>query len=165
MNYFLNGKQITEYWIKEKEQHIGIVFKKEKYNMFHYSDLIDDIARKIYKTLNVFKIRFENNSFNFNEDIKFYINLCFFDQDYIFREFKKILDFKTLCFEDFIYCSLEEIVNEIKICLKYEFNKIGEKYFYNSDLLKYDIFYEIHYPKHLHERLGNPDLAYYFHMY
>ena len=89
--------------------------------------MIDKISFNIFELLTLHKHLFLTEKRRFNGFLKVNTTICSFFTNYHpeFNTFKQI-NYKILSIEDFLYRSLEEITQEYKIHLTYEFNSMEE---------------------------------------
>ena len=92
--------------------------------------LNEGIFKNIYHILKTYKIRFLNDISYFNSILSFSTTINFFFNEENVFNLHGTINFKPLTIEDFLYRSLDEIIFEIKICLKQELNRIEEKHFF-----------------------------------
>ena len=102
-----------------------------KYENAKFDDIkfrmIDEILFNIYELLTLHKHLFLTEKRRFNGFLKVNTTICsfFMNCNPEFNTFKQI-NYKILSIEDFLYRSLEDITQEFKIQLTYEFNSMEE---------------------------------------
>ena len=91
---------------------------------FVKEDLTEGILKKVHEILTHYKICFLKDPLYFNCILSLSTTINFFNEDNIINE---TVDFKPLAIEDFLYCNLQEIIFNIKICLKQSLYEMKEK--------------------------------------
>ena len=88
--------------------------------------MIEGILNDIYELLIFHKHLFLNERMRFNGFLQLNTNIIsFFTYCQELNTFKQI-NYKSLTIEDFLYCSIEEIISEYKIQLIHELNSMEE---------------------------------------
>ena len=111
-------------------------FFNVKFNMIK-ENLAEGILKKIYDIVTYYKNCFLNDVSYFNSILSFSTRINFFNEEDTLNLHGSI-NFKSLTIEDFIYRSLDEIMFDIKICLKQTLNELEEKNhlnFYKFDVI------------------------------
>ena len=108
-------------------------FYNVKFNIIK-ENLTEGILNKLYDIITHYRKCFLNDSTYFNCILTFSTTINFFNEE---NNVNGTINFKPLTIEDFLYRTLDEIVFDVKICLKQSLNDMREKYHLN--FYKFDI--------------------------
>ena len=108
-------------------------FYNVKFNMIK-ENLTEGILKKVYDVITHYRNCFLNDPTYFNCILSFSTTLNFFNEE---NNINGTINFKPLTIEDFLYRNLEEIIFDVKICLKQSLNEMKEKNHLN--FYKFDI--------------------------
>ena len=98
-------------------------FNNVKFNMIR-ENLTEGILKKIHDIVIHYRNCFLNDPIYFNCILSLSTTINFFNEEINIHE---TINFKPLTIEDFLYRNLEEIIFDVKICLKQSLNEMKEK--------------------------------------
>ena len=110
-------------------------FYNVKFNIIK-ENLTEGILNKVCDIVTHYRKCFLNDPEYFNCIFTFSTTLNFFNDE---NNIQGTINFKPLTIEDFLYRNLDEIIFDVKICLKQSLNDMKEKHHLN--FFKFDIIH------------------------